>query len=252
MLVGKRRRLLRYLERSDLERYRHWSRARSSPLIEAGEPAPEFTLPQHEGQPGFTSIVLLLLTFFVFLFSFLCFSFFSSVFFCILFTYPFCSFFYLFFFFSIFSFYFSFFFFIFFYFNFFYCLFFRFPPTSAEHTANVKHTSSKFLTSGRPVGDPFRFKNSRSLSEAMLQRALTDHSAGDTVGKRRSFLRHIRVRNGFHSDRQGTVRGCEHLGETLSPRRKSAGGLSPARIPDSKFPAAHRVAGSGGPQRGPA
>ena len=55
MLVGKRRRMLRYLERNDLERYRALVaelglRARSMAVIAAGEPAPDFTLRDQDGE----------------------------------------------------------------------------------------------------------------------------------------------------------------------------------------------------------
>ena len=51
MLVGKRRRLLRYLERSDLDRYREpRRRARAAQVIEAGATAPDFTLRDHGGK----------------------------------------------------------------------------------------------------------------------------------------------------------------------------------------------------------
>ena len=51
MLVGKRRRLLKYLQR---ERHRPLPRAdpgaRPAPVIEAGAPAPDFTLPDQDGK----------------------------------------------------------------------------------------------------------------------------------------------------------------------------------------------------------
>ena len=47
MLVGKRRRMLRYLERTDLERYRALvAELGLRAMIAAGEPAPDFTLPR--------------------------------------------------------------------------------------------------------------------------------------------------------------------------------------------------------------
>src|SRR3954452_12987844 len=55
-MVGKRRRVLRYLESSDLERYRSLSSALglrreppADPMIEAGAKAPDFSLPDHDG-----------------------------------------------------------------------------------------------------------------------------------------------------------------------------------------------------------
>src|SRR6476659_6017320 len=57
MLVGKRRRMLRYLERNDLERYRALGselglrrEARAVTLIAAGEPAPDFKLRDQDGE----------------------------------------------------------------------------------------------------------------------------------------------------------------------------------------------------------
>ena len=50
MLVGRRRRFLNYLQRSDLERYRDADpRARPAPVIEPGTEAPEFTLKRGDG-----------------------------------------------------------------------------------------------------------------------------------------------------------------------------------------------------------
>ena len=50
MLVGKRRRLLRYLQSSDIERYQvAHPGARPPPMIEPGSSAPDFTLPDQDG-----------------------------------------------------------------------------------------------------------------------------------------------------------------------------------------------------------
>ena len=50
MLVGQRRRLLHYLQRTDLDRYRGADPgARAAAMIEPGTPAPDFTLPDQDG-----------------------------------------------------------------------------------------------------------------------------------------------------------------------------------------------------------
>ena len=51
MLVGKRRRLLKYLQASDIDRYRALiERARPATVIEPGAHAPDFTLRDQDGQ----------------------------------------------------------------------------------------------------------------------------------------------------------------------------------------------------------
>ena len=50
MLVGKRRRLLKYLSRTDIDRYRALiAELGLRRMIEAGAPAPDFTLPDQDG-----------------------------------------------------------------------------------------------------------------------------------------------------------------------------------------------------------
>ena len=50
MLVGQRRRLLKYLQKNDLDRYRDaHPGARPASMIEPGAPAPDFTLPDQDG-----------------------------------------------------------------------------------------------------------------------------------------------------------------------------------------------------------